>query len=246
MKAPPPRVFLYVVEYDYGFAPNPFHGVCTLATCKPSIRKTAKAGDYVAGIGPAPRNNYLVYGMVVDEAVTFDEYWHDARFQAKKPVMNASRMMAYGDNIYHRPKPDEGYVQSHSHHSHANGATNPSNVKRDTGRTDLVLIGKRFSYFANKGPALPTLEKDLPQPLRDMMYNFSESDRQTLIAYLNQVLGRGYASEPTDWEQKARPRGNRRNPATNDQQLPLTTIADHSSLRPAGKRPQARPKGKLP
>ncbi len=27
---------------DYGFAPNPFHGICTLATCKPVIRRVAR------------------------------------------------------------------------------------------------------------------------------------------------------------------------------------------------------------
>ncbi len=28
----------YVIPYDSGFAPNPFHGICTLTTCKPDIR----------------------------------------------------------------------------------------------------------------------------------------------------------------------------------------------------------------
>lgn len=32
-------LFSYVVETDSGFAPNPFFGVCTLARCKPSIRR---------------------------------------------------------------------------------------------------------------------------------------------------------------------------------------------------------------
>ena len=33
------RLFSYVVARDYGFAPNPFYEMCTLATCKPRIRK---------------------------------------------------------------------------------------------------------------------------------------------------------------------------------------------------------------
>ena len=28
------RIYAYVVTHDNGFAPNPFHGFCTLATCK--------------------------------------------------------------------------------------------------------------------------------------------------------------------------------------------------------------------
>jgi hypothetical protein len=39
------------VARDYGFAPNPFFGVCTLATCKPKIRKAAAIGDWVVGTG---------------------------------------------------------------------------------------------------------------------------------------------------------------------------------------------------
>jgi hypothetical protein len=38
-------IFVYVVKHDGGFAPNPFHGFCTLACCKPKIRKGAKEGD---------------------------------------------------------------------------------------------------------------------------------------------------------------------------------------------------------
>ena len=32
-------VYEYVMTSDSGFAPNPFHGTCTLACCKPKIRK---------------------------------------------------------------------------------------------------------------------------------------------------------------------------------------------------------------
>jgi hypothetical protein len=39
----------YKVTHDTGFAPNPFHGVLTLATSKRKIRACRKAGDWVAG-----------------------------------------------------------------------------------------------------------------------------------------------------------------------------------------------------
>ena len=32
-------VYEYVMTSDSGFAPNPFYGACTLACCKPKIRK---------------------------------------------------------------------------------------------------------------------------------------------------------------------------------------------------------------
>ena len=34
--------YSYIVARDFGFAPNPFNGVLTLATCKPIVRKGAE------------------------------------------------------------------------------------------------------------------------------------------------------------------------------------------------------------
>jgi hypothetical protein len=47
------NVYVYVVDRDFGFAPNPFYGVLTLATCKPRIRSVASMGDWVIGVGGA-------------------------------------------------------------------------------------------------------------------------------------------------------------------------------------------------
>ncbi len=85
------RLYSYKVRYDIGFAPNPFHGVCTLATCKPRIRAGASVGDWVVGVGSASQGTLgrLVFGMQVEEKMTFDEYWDDERFQSKKPIVAA-------------------------------------------------------------------------------------------------------------------------------------------------------------
>jgi hypothetical protein len=40
------QVYSYVIDHDPGFAPNPFHGICTLAGCKPKIRQYTEVGDY--------------------------------------------------------------------------------------------------------------------------------------------------------------------------------------------------------
>lgn len=80
-----PDIFMYTVKYDDGFAPNPFHGVCSLATCKPDIRRSANPGDLVIGKAAAPNGRRLVFAMEVDEILTFDEYWHDPPISAKDP-----------------------------------------------------------------------------------------------------------------------------------------------------------------
>lgn len=46
------HVYSYIVTHDTGFAPNPFHGVLTLACCKPAIRRAAEVGDVIVGLTP--------------------------------------------------------------------------------------------------------------------------------------------------------------------------------------------------
>lgn len=47
------NLYSYVITRDYGFAPNPFWGICSLATCKPQIRQRALKGDWIAGFSGA-------------------------------------------------------------------------------------------------------------------------------------------------------------------------------------------------
>ena len=147
-------LFSYVVARDYGFAPNPFSGFCTLATCKPEIRRLAGVGDWVAGTGSAThgRKGNLVYAMKVAEAMSFDSYWADPRLQRKKPDLRASRKLAFGDNIYHREK--DFWSQLDSHHSFSNGRPNPGNIRNDT-QTDRVLIATQYAYWGGSGPQIP-------------------------------------------------------------------------------------------
>lgn len=148
------NVLSYVVVRDFGFAPNPFHGFCTLATCKPEIRKSATVGDWIVGTGSktARRAGKLVYAMQVAETLSFDEYWRAPRFASKRPVLNGSLKQLYGDNIYHRTP--RGWWQADSHHSHPGGATNLANLQRDT-RVDRVLLATKFVYFGAREVTIP-------------------------------------------------------------------------------------------
>ena len=71
-------VYSYIVAFDSGFSPNPFHGVCTLACCKPNIRRAARVGDLVVGL--SRRGERFVYAMRVDRVVDFTTYWRDRRY----------------------------------------------------------------------------------------------------------------------------------------------------------------------
>ena len=156
-------LYSYVVAYDSGFAPNPFNGFCTLATCKPEIRKRANIGDWVIGTGShrqgVRRGGFLVYAMCVDEALSFEKYWDDPRFLKKRPNLVGSYRMACGDNIY-SPKPDgHGFDQLNSYHSQNNGSPCQKHIKRDTS-VNRVLVSKDFVYFGAEGPEVPKSLQD--------------------------------------------------------------------------------------
>ena len=145
----------YIVEHDIGFAPNPFFGVCTLATCKPEIRWLATTDDWVVGIGSTADGirGRMVFTMQVEEAVTFDSYWEEERFQNKKPSFSGSLKQAQGDNVYHRV--DGKWVQERSRHTHRNPEMTAKHKRRDTCR-NRVLVSKRFVYYGADAVDLPT------------------------------------------------------------------------------------------
>src|ERR1700691_5469200 len=127
------RLHSYVVARDYGFAPNPFFGICTLATCKPRIRSAAKIDDWVVGTGSKTRlrDDHLVYAMRVTGSLTFEEYWADPRFRRKKPNLRGSKKQAFGDNIYFRTTRNGKWRQLNSHHSLNDGSPNAENIETD-------------------------------------------------------------------------------------------------------------------
>lgn len=135
------RVYFYVVDRDFGFAPNPFHGSCTLATCKPQIRARVRIEDWVIGMGGARLNatGRCLFAMQVNQTLSFNEYWSDPDYFDKRPVRNGSSRMMVGDNIYHRDPSTNEWRQADSHHSNSDGTVNTHNLNKDT-KTDRILI----------------------------------------------------------------------------------------------------------
>jgi hypothetical protein len=195
------RVYTYVIEHDLGFAPNPFHGVCTLACCKPRIRKHAAVGDLVLGMGAAkPKlSGHLCYWMSVDEILTFDAYWNDPRFRRKRPVMSGTTFLRYGDNIYHHENGEMLYRQEDSFHSLPNGVLSMANLRRDTGVTDKVLIGRKFGYWGRSGIKLPKHLSCFAIHGPGHKCRFSDAQVAKLLSWL-ESLGLGLRDEPAHWQ----------------------------------------------
>ena len=199
-----PRLYVYVVTHDGGHAPNPFHGFCTLATCKPQIRKKAQIGDWIAGIDPKQkgRNRRLIYAMCVDKDLDFDEYWNDLKFRQKRPKQAGSLMERCGDNYYHR-SPNGSWIQEPGDHSNEDGSQNMYHTYKDT-RIPRVLISNSFVYYGANSIEIPDDLCDRDDSLiqncgRGHRCNFSESLRHDFIDWLETQIHLGIAGNPKSW-----------------------------------------------
>lgn len=201
------KLYSYVVRYDSGFAPNPFYGWCTLATCKPRIRNSAEVGDWIVGTGSnnrqVQRGEHLVYAMRVTETMTFSDYDVDPRFQLKKPYRRGSRKQSCGDNIYYRDAANKHWLQRDSFHSNVDGTRRANHVDRDT-RTNRVLVSNQFVYLGGIGPRVPAgLAAADGRPLCKEGIGYYAFVDQTFIAKVEEWLASlgasGYQGPPFEW-----------------------------------------------
>ena len=79
-------LYCYKMTWDTESAPNPHHGVLTLAICKPTIRRCAQVGDWISGwtakeVHGKDNRRYsfeypkLIYLARIQKKLTFAEYW---------------------------------------------------------------------------------------------------------------------------------------------------------------------------
>lgn len=193
------KVYSYVVARDFGFAPNPFHGFCTLATCKPKIRKNAEIGDIIIGIGSGAQDsaykNRIIFAMIVSDILTYDEYWNDPRFAPKKPFMGGSLKQMYGDNIYHTSPETGMIVQEFSHHSYDDGSTNYNNYNRDV-PGEKVLVAEQFWYFGNQAIEIPSSLSCLSEVKRGHQVWKGQDFYCAVRAWLESLNDSGFIGKP--------------------------------------------------
>ena len=200
-----PRLYTYIVRHDIGFAPNPFYGVCTLATCKPGIRGKARIGDWVVGVGSKQKGQQgrLVFAMRVEETLSYDEYWSDPRFQQKKPNRAGSLKQRYGDNIYHRSPNRNSWIQEDSRHSLEDGSPNMDHVVRDTSAS-RVLVSETFVYYGHNAIEIPDAFRDwqgydVCPSGPGYRCNFPMDLREAITSWLESQVHLGITGEPLDW-----------------------------------------------
>ncbi len=202
----PIEVFSYKMTHDTGFAPNPFGGLLTLATCKPMMRKYKKVGDWIAGFtSGAPLfkdkvgSEKLLYLMKVEKKISLHDYWHNPDYSNRKPSIQSTKIMEkIGDNIY---KPLTGHPETISDYEQLpNLHHGIDKIARDI-KGENVLIASEFYYFGASPLDLPEeFKPDLPigqsghgQPTRD------ESRAIRFINYIKTNYKTGIYDHPTKW-----------------------------------------------
>jgi hypothetical protein len=146
-------LYTYCLRYDDGAAPNPYWGVCTLAICKPAIRRKASVGDWVVGLGSTRSpcgdiSSKVVYAMHVTQVLTMEEYDTYCQKHLPKKIpdwRSVDFRKKMGDCIYHYGK--------------GRPLLRPSVHSKGNRRTDLsgrdVLLSDHFYYFGDKPVGLP-------------------------------------------------------------------------------------------
>lgn len=192
--------YSYKITRDYGFAPNPFFGFCTLACCKPHIRAKAEVGDWIIGTGSI--ENHLLYNLIfvmkVSEKISFEDYWTDKRFSRKKPLLNGSLKQIHGDNIYY--KENDQWCQMDSHHSFYDGGLNEANLKQDLSGK-FVLISDCFIYLGNNHMKVPEKYLDLCPNSKQRNY-ITIKDNELAEEFVEMITTKyqyGVQGEPLNW-----------------------------------------------
>ena len=196
--SPAVRLFAYKMTHDVGFAPNPFRGLLTLATCKPRIRLHKVVGDWIAGFtstrlnGDELGHERLVYLMQVTDKRTLAEYHDESAFSAKIPKVDPARCVdGTGDNIYGIRDGALFQVKNRYH--------DESSVERDTSG-QFALISNRFAYFGSQPLIVPDeVRPSVPSGVAG--HGVRTADPARALAFIDYVLshGTGIHAAPTTW-----------------------------------------------
>ena len=194
-------LYSYKLTDDTGFAPNPFWGFLTLATCKPGIRQSRGPGDWIAGFTSATLNRdavgaeRVVFLMHVDEKLTIEEYFYDSRFLRKVPeIKSNTASLRVGDNIY-RPskrgaiKPGDFEQIENPHHYDGKSNCGPAESKARDVSGRFVLVSSRFVYFGRDALEFPS-EYRPTIPYGMSPYGARTDDPTCANAFIEHVFGR--------------------------------------------------------
>lgn len=192
-------LFTYCIKVDRGSAPNPFWGICTLAICKPTIRRVAQPGDWIVGFGSrnvdgVDYSNKVVYAMRIYASLSFGDY--DKLCQAELPgkipdMKHKDQRRHLGDCIFDFSVDPAGKLRPAVH-------TLRHRAKDLRGKN--VLLSDHFFYFGNKPCRMPARlhpiiiqhqghKSKLNDPYKEMFVDWIEANYKPNVLYGNPQVG---------------------------------------------------------
>lgn len=206
-------LYSYVVATDSGFAPNPYFGVCTLACCKPALRRAIgrkllrrtgladvnqlrrsqpdqvrRQGIWIVGLAGSRLTDRpyrsVVFVMQVTEVLDFESYFED--YPRKRPIRTTATSAA--DAAWHGDAIYTGNDPATAHQvtpcAHSRGhAEDPVAMRHDLGGR-YVLVSDHFIYF---GAAAQYLE--LESELHHGRGHRATHSAETLAEFESQLNG---------------------------------------------------------
>jgi hypothetical protein len=186
------KLYSYIIVKDRGLAPNPFWGYCTLAVCTPNhMGVKPDKGDWIIGISPKKQGNKLVYSMQVNETLYFDKYFHDERYQQKKPDMNGPWEKRCGDNFYRQDEKGEWIQSANAFHN------KEEDYKKDT-KYPRVFVSTRFYYFGDNEVDLPIGFTKFVLDRQGCKRNYDPTINQAFVGWLEANYSLGVNGKPKD------------------------------------------------
>lgn len=195
-------LYTYCLRYDDGAAPNPFHGFCTLTICKPAIRRVARKGDWVVGLGGKDSpigdiSGRVIYAMKITKKMSLKEYDEYCRksLKAKIPGWRSKDIVKrVGDCIYDYSQPGEPRLRP--------GVHDEFNRETDLGGEN-ALISDHFFYFGDDAVPLPAHLKPIVHQTQGHKSHANSRHAEQFVAWIE---GLGFESntvhsKPAMWEQ---------------------------------------------
>ncbi len=182
------KLYSYCLRYDGGAAPNPYWGICTLAICKPAIRRTAEVGDWIVGLGSARSpigdiHEFVVYAMKVTDKLTMAEYDEFCARKAPKKIPHWKShdfRLRMGDCIYDFSSGGLPKVRWSVH---------PESEREKDLSGKYALLSKEFYYFGDKPVPLP---QSLLPIVHDGQGHKSHLNDPYVMPFVEWITGLGY------------------------------------------------------
>ena len=153
------KLFSYIVKYDWGAAPNPYWGYCTLVICKPRIRNSTAVGNWIVGSGSANNpydgkdySNKIIYAMKVTDVVELEKYNEICLGKTDYGDKLAKKIPKYSSKNYPERMGDCIYYNISYEPKKADmrlGVHGNDCLKRDLS-SNKALISNHYYYFGEK------------------------------------------------------------------------------------------------